>query len=290
MEPVKRLPYVWFGGKRTIADKVWERLGCPHTYIEPFFGGGAVFFAMSYRPNITILNDKDGFIPNFLRASRSDPEAVAHHATCEYTEIDLKARHGWLIRRREWLEQSLADPDFYDAKAAGWWVWGANLHLGGGWCGDKNTGNRPQIGQPMGINTITDKVGFLHGIADKLKGCYILCGGWERSIAGRSLAWRPQTVGVFLDPPYTIEHAPKSGDKNVYKNYDDVNGGVFEWALKNGDNPNLRIAVCGMRDEYVFPPEWERIEWEHRGGLKGLNARKEAVWFSPHCLRELTLF
>jgi site-specific DNA-adenine methylase len=38
------LPYVYFGGKRRIAPVVWERFGNVKTYVEPFFGGGAVFW------------------------------------------------------------------------------------------------------------------------------------------------------------------------------------------------------------------------------------------------------
>jgi len=35
-------PFPYFGGKRKIASVVWEYLGDPKTYIEPFFGSGAV--------------------------------------------------------------------------------------------------------------------------------------------------------------------------------------------------------------------------------------------------------
>ena len=28
----------------------------------------------------------------------------------------------------------MGDPDFFDAKAAGWWCWGLNCWIGSGWC------------------------------------------------------------------------------------------------------------------------------------------------------------
>ena len=37
-----RAPFPWFGGKRKVADAVWQRLGRVGNYVEPFFGSGAV--------------------------------------------------------------------------------------------------------------------------------------------------------------------------------------------------------------------------------------------------------
>lgn len=36
-EPLKA-PFVWFGGKRKVADKVWQALGDVDHYVEPFAG------------------------------------------------------------------------------------------------------------------------------------------------------------------------------------------------------------------------------------------------------------
>ena len=41
-------PFPWLGGKGKLADQILARLPEPArelTYVEPFFGGGAVFFA-----------------------------------------------------------------------------------------------------------------------------------------------------------------------------------------------------------------------------------------------------
>ena len=37
-----RSPFPWFGGKRRVADTVWQRLGECRNYVEPFFGSGAM--------------------------------------------------------------------------------------------------------------------------------------------------------------------------------------------------------------------------------------------------------
>ena len=46
-----------------------------HSYLEPFFGSGAVFF-MKERSNIETINDLDGDVVNLFRWIRDDPEKL----------------------------------------------------------------------------------------------------------------------------------------------------------------------------------------------------------------------
>ena len=131
-------PYPWFGGKRRVASEVWRAFGAVDNYVEPFFGSGAVLLArpdfdQAQRSTETI-NDADGFVANFWRAIKDDSEAVAFWADYPVSEADLHARHGWLVNRRARLTWSLEDPEFFDAKIAGWWVWGIAQWIGSGWC------------------------------------------------------------------------------------------------------------------------------------------------------------
>jgi len=59
---INPLPYVYFGGKRKIAHVVWERLGNVKAYIEPFFGGGAVFWLRP--PEHFVLGDRQWDLQN----------------------------------------------------------------------------------------------------------------------------------------------------------------------------------------------------------------------------------
>ena len=88
-----------------------------------------------HKANCETVNDADGLLCNFWRAVLADPVATAHHADNPVNECDLHARHLWLVNRREDITARLmGDPDWFDAKAAGWWVWGASCWIGGGWC------------------------------------------------------------------------------------------------------------------------------------------------------------
>ena len=50
--------------------------------------------------------------------------------TIPVSELDLHARHRWLVAQRADVERLLAEPDWYDAKAAGWWVVGISQWIG----------------------------------------------------------------------------------------------------------------------------------------------------------------
>jgi hypothetical protein len=136
-----KAPFPWFGGKSRVAKMVWKRFGDVSTYLEPFFGSGAVFLnrPLPFDGNETV-NDFDGLVANFWRALQADPAAVAKYADWPVNENDLTARHAWLVARKDTLQAKLeGDPDYFDAKIAGWWCWGMACWIGSGFC----SGNGP---------------------------------------------------------------------------------------------------------------------------------------------------
>lgn len=145
-QPLKQV-FPYFGGKGRVADVVWQRFGNPANYVEPFAGSLAVLLARPdahewWARNETV-NDLDGNIANWHRSIAADAETVALHASQPVNEIDLTSRHLWLVTNAANLRARLfADPNFYDARAAGWWVWGISAWVGGDWC----TGIGPYTG------------------------------------------------------------------------------------------------------------------------------------------------
>ena len=157
-------PLPYFGGKANACDLVWSAFGEVDNYVEPFSGSAAMLLGAPDGRRVETINDFDGFVANFWRAISHDSEAVAHHADWPTNENDLFARHSWLVRQRESLTEKLhSDPDFYDAKIAGWWCWGACNWIGSGWCqgtgpwvhdGEKIVDSRqlPHLSAGQGIN------------------------------------------------------------------------------------------------------------------------------------------
>lgn len=159
------------GGKSRAADVIWRGFG-PEVvnYVEPFAGSIAVLLG---RPGgagkIETVNDLSGAICNFWRAVKADPDGVAHWCDDPVSELDLHARHAWLVvRLEEMADQLRADPEYYDAKVAGWWVWGICQWIGTGWCDagklERNAGQRPHVsGDHAGMGVLSQKLPNLSG-------------------------------------------------------------------------------------------------------------------------------
>jgi hypothetical protein len=132
-------PFPYFGGKRRAASIIWQALGDPGGYVEPFAGSAAVLLG---RPDfkgrrVETINDADGWLVNTWRAIKLSPADVAAHAAGPVSEIDYHARLAWLQERRTpdlvaWLE---GNPEAHDAKAAGWWLYVAACGIGDPWGG-----------------------------------------------------------------------------------------------------------------------------------------------------------
>jgi hypothetical protein len=357
-----KAPFPWFGGKSRVADVIWSRFGNVPNYIEPFFGSGAVLLGRpSQFDGVETVNDLDGMVANFWRAVKADPEAVAFHADWPVNENDLHARHAWLVERKESLQSQLeGDPDFCDAKVAGWWCWGICCWIGGRFCsgdgpwqvveengvrklvhlgnpgqgvirklvhlGDAGRGVNRQLvhlGPGRGVNrrlvhlgdagrgvnrklvhqTRSGIVEWMNALADRLARVRVCCGDWRRVCGGRTgdalkhFFAAGNRCAVFLDPPYadTAERRPNIYNKDCLQVAHDVR----RWCIDHGGDERLRICLAGYEGEHDMPDSWECVEWKANGGYASLsddenvNARKERLWFSPHCLkpkRERRLF
>lgn len=306
-----KAPFPWFGGKSRAADLIWSRLGADcGNYVEPFLGSAAVWLN---RPPAfdgwAALNDKDGNIANFWRAMQANPEAVAAAAHYPVSEADLHARHLWLVNNLPKLTPRLmADPEYFEARTAGWWAWGVCLWIGSGWCagegpwraepdadgvpalvlGDGGKGvNRklPHLGNGgQGVNKKLPHLGdgeqellkWFQQLAKRLKGARITCGDWERICSVGSMT-QNGVCGVLLDPPYSTTEPVYANDGRK------ISATVREWCLQNGDNSRLRIALCGHAGEHNLPG-WECHEWNKGGGYQGADDR-ERIWFSPACIK-----
>lgn len=65
------------GSKWSLADWIINFFSDHHSYLEPFFGSGAVLFNKP-RSHIETVNDLDGNVVNLFEWIRKDPERLAH--------------------------------------------------------------------------------------------------------------------------------------------------------------------------------------------------------------------
>lgn len=142
---LNKAPFPYWGGKRDAADAVWTALGDVVHYVEPFAGSLAVLLQRPHTLNRSYysetVNDLDGFLVNLWRGIANDPEGVATHASYPVIEADIVARHLALLtwHNDQTIGRLMADPDYYDVKMAGWWVWGLSSWIGSGWCAGTGT-------------------------------------------------------------------------------------------------------------------------------------------------------
>jgi hypothetical protein len=312
-------PFPYFGGKRRAAPRIWQALGDPAGYVEPFAGSAAVLLA---RPPFTgrrveTLNDADGWLINTWRAIQLSPAEVAQHAWGPVAEIDYHARLAWLQQRRTpdlvaWME---GDPEAHDAKAAGWWLYVVACGIGdpfgpGPWrvvdghlrklphLGDAGQGvNRklPHLGDAgQGVNRELPHLGdagrgqlesYMGQLADRLRRVRITCGSWQRVVkpsVTRSGTGGDGTRAIFLDPPYAT-----SGD--LYAHVDaDVGLAVRDWCVTAPRE--LRVILCGYDTEHdaLLAHGWTVTEGKAGGGAgystNSANGRRERLWLSPACI------
>jgi len=311
-----KAPFPYFGGKTLIAEKVWGLLGQPEHYLEPFFGSGAVLLNRpNWNPDMTeTINDKDCNIANVWRAMKYAPVELAE--VCDYpvSHIDIAARRLYLINAQNNLKTNmLNDPEFYDIKLAGYWIYCTCLWIGGRMMtprkNENTIGKRPPCGDKgIDINSI-GKIPFLTckgqsinmvnvnirewftALQNRLRKVRICNGDWSCILGGNWQDKTWDTVGIFLDPPYS--HANRD---SVYKEEDfSIAHKVREYCKKRSEEPNWRIVLAGYEGEHNELEEigWGKIEWKPNGGMgncsgnKGSrgqdNAKLERLWYSPHC-------
>jgi hypothetical protein len=114
----------------------------------------------------------------------------------------------------------------------------------------------------------------------------VCSGDWSR-VCGPVPTVKLGLTGVFLDPPY----AQEGRVADLYRVEMAVADEVREWAIAHGDDPLMRIALCGYEGEHIMPDSWDCVAWKTSGGYASQssrgseNAHRERIWFSPHCLR-----
>jgi DNA adenine methylase len=310
-------PFPYFGGKSKIAPIVWEKFGNVDNYVEPFGGSLAVLLARpdSHRwwEKKETAGDFSGTLVNFFRAVQSNPKEVATHAMSPVNEADLTARHLYLVRYEDELANRLAaDPEFYDAKAAGWWVWGISSWVGGDWMTGKGPW-KPGDSEGPGVYRKMPMVAGSHGgkgihkpikgidDSDEVKAAYeanlhsiftilsnrlqrvrLTCGDWARLTGAAIKPAANKISGVFLDPPYdsSLRRSDLYGKSDVADSSSEgIHEKAREWALSAGSDPSYRIAYCAydeVKESKLFEDAgWLKYSWTAAGGY-GLQSENQA--------------
>ncbi|RXT21717.1 MULTISPECIES: Dam family site-specific DNA-(adenine-N6)-methyltransferase [unclassified Bosea (in: a-proteobacteria)] len=194
-------PLKWAGGKRWLARKHASAFPVKFDrYIEPFVGGGAVFFAL--RPSQALISDINPLIATLYRALKSNYETV-------HDKLKLHSQN----HSNDYYYCTRASRPTDDASIAAWLLYLNRTCYNGLY----RVNLRGEFNVPRGTK---DKILFdyddFSGVSEALRGTEITHGDFEIV-----LSQAKDGDFVYIDPPYTVMH-----NNNGFIKY---NENIFSW-------------------------------------------------------------
>lgn len=280
-------PFPYYGSKRRYAKQIWECLGDPQAYVEPFCGSAAVLLnrpESSHPRRRELINDLNIWVTNFFRSIKAEPESVANYMSWPSNELDLAARQKKLSDNAGAVLRD--NPDLFDVELAGVWAWGMSCSISGQYPNGR-MGAVPFCKNYRGANQRhIDKLDWCNKLKTRLEHVQVVCGDWERSLSHSLHMHGSHSVGIFIDPPYDSNNS----DKTLYIE-NNASKAVASWAIEHGSDYRYRIILCGFELEHEMPSDWNWVVLGQVGRKttqKNKSARnnKEGMWLSPHCLSD----
>lgn len=239
-----RTPITYYGGKQQLAAKIISMMPPHRLYCEPFFGGGAVFFAKP-KSYLEVINDKNDRLVTFYRQVAGNFDELRYlventlHSESEY----LKAK------------------DFYNGReTAGdvqiaWSVWmitngsfSGSMQGGWKWCNGS-------AGSHTGVFMRNKRDEFNDILHNRLQDVQISCRDALDVIRQRDT---PDTF-FYLDPPYpgcTQGHYRGYTFNDLYELLTVLQGIKGKFILSNFWSQTLRyfVAVNGWKVQKLDMP------------------------------------
>lgn len=188
MQTLNKTPISYYGGKQILAKSILALIPKHKTYVEPFFGGGAVFFAKPKSVSeIEVINDINKYVFNFYNVCRDYDKFMQLKHKIKYT-LHCRKTH-------EIAKQILKDTTQNEIdKAWAFWVQTNMSYLCnvfGGW-------SYRRVGTAEAKTTHNKREAFDERIYERLKDVYID----NKDVLQVILAWDSEQTFFYLDPPY----------------------------------------------------------------------------------------
>lgn len=260
------------GSKWNIARQIVSLIPEHHSYVEPYFGSGAVLFNKPVS-EIETINDLDSEVTNLFQCIQKDAEHLARIVmTTPFSREEYD-------KQFEGLEQTLCLSSF--ERAAGFLI---------------------RCWQGHGFRTNGYKVGWKNDVQGREK-MYALWNWyrlpeWIIDIAERlrkvRIEKRPalevikrfdyETVFMYIDPPYLL--GTRTGKQYLHEMTD----ADHEELLKEIVHSRAKIMISGYESDMYndYLKEWEKVYFN--SCAEQGKPRQEIIWLNYGIEKQLTLF
>ena len=257
------------GSKWSIAKRIISLFPEHHSYLEPFFGSGAVLFNKP-RSNIETVNDLDGNVVNLFEWIRKDPERLAHEIY--YTPY-----------ARQVYEDAFASvPEDSLEKAVNFYIrlnMGHGFRTNGekvGWKNDVQGREKSYASQDW--CRLPEKI---MQAAERLRGVQIEC----RPAIDVMQRFNYKNVLLYLDPPYmpNVRH----GKQYLHEMYDEKSHRELLEAARGHKGP---VLVSGYGTELYndMLAGWHREETTCYSQV--CSKKREVLWMNFKPAVQISLF
>ena len=245
-------PLAYYGGKSKLAATIVSLFPPHKTYVEPFFGGGSVFFAKP-RSHVEVINDLDGDLINFFRVARNEKQCAQLRALLDLTPLSrkefadcveaLRAERWKNILERAWM-YFVAIRQGHRGIAR----WASN------WSSSKTKSTSGMSGLARTWMRLPERIAVA-GL--RLRAAQIECKPWQFVLD----KYETEATLAYLDPPY-LHATRKPGNRNSYHH-----------EMTEGDHARLLLRLRKYKGKIVLSgyasrlydellSGWHRIEIE----------------------------
>ncbi len=248
-------PFSYYGGKQLLAKKIVSLIPEHTTYVEPFCGGAAVFFAK--KPSeVEVLNDTNNELINFYRVIQNDFISLEKEV-----RISLYSRD---LHRKAYVVYN--NPDMFNPVKRAWALYILSTQGFGGMI--TNTWGYDRTANKTVKTANNRKASFTEDYAIRLQNVQLESTDALRVINSRDY----EKAFHYIDPPYF------NADMGHYDGYTIED---FEKLLKTLETIQGKFLLSSypsnILDKYTKKNNWHQIKIEQRVHMSSKNKRKIEV-------------
>jgi DNA adenine methylase len=235
-----KTPITYYGGKQRLSKKIISLIPDHACYVEPFFGGGAVYFAKE-PSEVEVINDKNKEVVNFYKILKHDFDSLNY-----LLEETLYSRAQFDEAKRVYK-----NPENYSEVKRAWAffvVYNESFSKNGGtWgFGKKNTKD---------AKAVKNKIDHFKDFIGRLRLTHIECDDALKVIK----RFDTENTFFYLDPPYI------GTDQRCYKGYKEDDFKALLYLIKTIKGKFLLSSYHNdLLDTYIKDNGWEYREVELR--------------------------